>query len=186
MSIANYSVVGRILAEVQRSPHPAELVRVERTREPLRVFELQRTRRIREAPFATSFHFWAHALRAFLAGEGRPDLFEAMATHALCQVVEGVAVGPALAALSARGASPGLPESGPRPGREPVREREGASRAEYRVGYRMIDQDVMCSWVAEGDQEFVAVFWTRPDWLASAEPFDPEDDEVEAESGFEA
>ncbi len=165
MSIANYSVVSRILAEVQQSSPQPELVGVDRVDEPQQTFELRRTRRVHLAPFATPFHFWAHALQALLANEGRSDLFEAMATHALCQVVEAEEVGPALAALAGRMTS--------RPALAP----DGG----FRRGYRMIDQDVMCSWVAEAQDEWFAAFWMRPDWLARAEPFDPEMEDAELE-----
>ena len=111
-----------------------------------------------EPPFATPFHFWAHALRDLLDRQGRPDLFEAMATHALCRAEEGARAGAALRELSQR--VPGAPATG---------------TEAFSASYCMIEQDVMASWVAESRSGFVAFFWLRGDWLAAAEPYDPED-----------
>jgi hypothetical protein len=158
VSIANYSVIGRILTEVQQGSLPSGLVRIDQGREHEQVVSLHRSACRNEAPFATALHFWAHALRAFLEAEGRPDLFEAMATHALCKRVEVPELARGLAGAAARVAgAPVLP-----------------AEAGLRLGYRMIDQEVMESWVAEHDDELLAVFWVRSGWLAGALPFDPE------------
>ena len=160
MSIANYSVVGRILAEVRSAPASAALGARERRDLPDQLFELRRTAVVYERPFATPFHFWAHALHDLLESRQRLDLFEAVATHALCRVEEAGEARSALGVLAARVglAVPGV-------------------AADLRQSYRMIDQEVMCSWVTEGPSEFVAFFWLRPEWLAEAEPWDPEEEE---------
>jgi hypothetical protein len=159
MSIASYSVVGRILAQVQQGAPLARLSSVERLAAPDQVFELRRTRHVHEPPFATSFHFWAYALRAFLEGQARPDLFEAMATHGLCERVGGETAVEAFADLVGRMST-----------RDVGLDVEG-----LQAGYRMIDQDVVVSWVAESKGEQWAVFWARPAWLARAVPVDPDE-----------
>jgi hypothetical protein len=157
VSIASYSVVGRILAEVENVAPVAPLERLtslSQVADVDQVFELRRTRHLHEPPFATSFHFWAHALHAFLARHARLDLFEALATHGLCERVDAASACSAVEALARRMST--------RIDLSP----ESASR----LGYRMIDQDVMASWVVESAGEQTAVFWARPSWMASAVP----------------
>lgn len=157
MSIANHSVVSRILAQVLQEPTPRELGAPERFEGVDQRLELRRTRCLHRSPFATPFHFWGHGLLGFLGELGRPELFEAMATHGLCRGVEGEAVGHALRALVGRldGAPAASPDGG------------------FRSGYCMIEQEEMVSWLGAREAEWVAAFWVRPSWLACAQPFDP-------------
>ena len=161
MSIASQSVMGRILAEVQSRPGPPELGARERNRSEGQLFELRRSEVSHEPPFATPLHFWAHALHDLLVAEGRSDLFEALAAHGLCRVEEPEAIARGFRALAGRVGSDAEP-------------------LEVTSGYRMLDRDVVASWLAESDAGFSACFWLRADWLASAAPWEPEDDEEEA------
>lgn len=153
VSVATNSVLRRILEEVMDGESPADLGTPERTLRADQLLELRRTRTVNRPPFATSLHFWAHALRAFLAERGRVDAFEALAASCLCDATDEPALAPALAALGARVDAQLSPDS-------------------YRMGYRMIDQDVLVSWVAESEDEFLAVFWTHPGWLSEARPIE--------------
>jgi hypothetical protein len=103
-------------------------------------------------------HFWAHALRAFLAARGRADAFGPLAGHCLCDAVPAHEIATAFGELARRIA----------PSFEILR------NADYRAGYRMIEQPELVSFVAERESErgaeFVAVFWLRPTWLTNAKP----------------
>lgn len=157
MSIANYSVVGRILGEVMETSPPLELTPSPQAETADEIFQILRTGCVHEAPFATPFHFWAHALRALLEKRGRGDLFEPIATQALCRAEDGSAAQHALTALAERmGCEAAIPLAS---------------------GYRMVDQDVMVSWVGEAAEEFVAFFWVKIAWLRDAEPFEDEREE---------
>jgi hypothetical protein len=130
MSIASYSVVGRILAEVGQVAPFTPLARLSSVKQVSgldQVFELRRTRRIHETPFAI---------------------------HGLCERVDSETVASGFAELGLR-MSDGI---------------DVGDLVGLRLGYRMIDQDVMASWVAEADGEQVAVFWARPAWMAGAAP----------------
>jgi hypothetical protein len=158
MSIANNSLLRRILVEVRDGEAPEGMLPAERDEREGRLLELRRTRQIHAPPFATSLHFWAHALRAFLERLGRPELFEALAAHCLCEAAPGDRVAASYQELSAGFSPAGAPEAEPR----------------FLRGFRMIDEDVLVSWVAECDDQFVALFLARLDWVESAEPLDLE------------
>ncbi len=162
MSIAKHSVVGRILSEVAAGEVPHALFEVERSCETTQLLELRRSTRLHRPPFATPLHFWAHALRALLEDRGRPDLFDAIATDGLCRAVAGEELSAGLRELAARVAEP--PELD--------------LRVPFETGYCMLEQEEMASFVAERPGESLAVFWLRPDWLAEAEPWEPEDEEA--------
>ena len=151
MRIASYSVLGRILAEVEGTPTPP-LDGPERVEGPGEAFEI---RRASPGSFATAFHFWAHALRDLLVRSDRPDLFEPIATQALCRSEDGRTV-----------------ERAFHEHRGPMNA-DPAAPFDFRCGYEMVGQDVLASWIGERPEELVAFFWIRTDWLASAEPFDP-------------
>lgn len=154
MSIATNSVLRRILDEVRNGPVPRDLGEVESAREPGQILEVRRTRALHRPPFATSLHFWAHSLRAFLWERERPDVFDALAVNCLCDAVDARGVGPALAELARRmNPAPAL----------------GWATA-LEAGYRMIDQEGMTSWVVETTDEFASVFWVRTHWLGTAQP----------------
>ena len=151
MSIATNSVLGRILDDVRAAPAPAALGELQRVVEADALLEIRVCADVHRPPFPTSFHFWAHALRALLAAHERADAFRALAGNGLCEAVSGARVGEALERVAGRMAAPvALP------------------RRDYLRGYRMIEQDVLESWVAEGADAFVALFWVRPRWLAEA------------------
>lgn len=169
MSIANHSVVGRILAQVRQAARPRELGRPERFAAAAQALELRCSACLHRPPFSSALHFWAHALLDFLEQRGRPDLFDAMATHGLCRRLEGEALEQALAGL-ADARWPGAADR---------------LRGPFRTGWSMIEQEVMRSWLGERDDEWLAVFWVQPAWLELARPHDPraEEDEEEADAG---
>lgn len=156
MSIANNSLLRRILVEVRDAQAPAGLPPAERREDAGQLLELRRTQQVHAPPFATPLHFWAHALRAFLADRGRPELFEALAASSLCEAIPGERVEAMFRTLAER-LSP------------PVSLQDGKP---FVGGYRMVDERVLVSWVAERRQELVALFWARPDWIARAQPLD--------------
>ena len=135
-------------------PPPQRLGAPWRSESDGRLLELHRTQHLHAAPFATSLHFWGHALRAFLEAHGRSELFEALAANCLCEAVAGAEVGAALAVAAPHAEAP---------------LRLGGGDL-WRAGYRMIDQGVMVSWVAESDREFVASFRADRSWLETAQP----------------
>jgi len=95
-----------------------------------------------------------------------------LASQGLCERFDGETAATAFADLDRRMAS----RVGTVEDLEPDR---------LRVGYRMIDQAVMVSWVGESKCEQRAVFWARPRWLASARPIEfpaPEDADAESQS----
>ena len=140
---------------MRERPEPAELGPAKRVLRADQLLEVRRTRAVNRPPFATSLHFWAHALRAFLVERGRMDAFQPLAVNCLCEATEESAIHTALEAL------------GERVDASLVADDEG-----FEIGYRMIDQDVLVSWVAEREDEFLAVFWARPDWLSEAQPIE--------------
>jgi hypothetical protein len=166
LSIPGNSVLRRILEEVLSQRAPADLRVAERGETPEAQLELWRTTAAHRPPFATSLHFWAHTLRRFLGERGRDDLFAPFAGHCLCEAVRPGVLPSTLSELGCR-ITPAV-----------TIERNDA----YRIGYRMIDQPELASWVAErggtgeregngdGDAEFVALFFVRPAWLAKARP----------------
>ncbi len=154
MSISGNSVLRRILDEVRGESSHLDLETVERRDTAGAVLEIRRTHHVHRPPFSTSLHFWAHSLRAFLDGRGRPDVFAALANHCLCEATEASRIGPALEALGRR-VSPAHSIAPP---------------TSCHAGYRMIDQEGLVSWVAESDDEFWALFWARPRWLEQAQP----------------
>lgn len=158
MSIANNSLLRRILVEVRDAPAPGGVSEPERSQAQGWLLELRRTTRVHEPPFATSLHFWAHALRAFLEDHRRPELFEALAANCLCEAIPAEQARATLREICER-VSPG-----PR-----IETGDGLLGV-----YRMIDQELLASWVSERSDEFVALFWTRPDWLATAQLLPPE------------
>lgn len=156
MSIANNSLLRRILVEVRDAEIPAGLGPAECNEGAGQLLELRRTPHVHAPPFVTSLHFWAHALRAFLEDRGRADLFEALAVNCLCEAIAGERLEAALAGLAGR-LSPTV---------------ELGDGGAFVCGYRMIEQEQLVSWVAERSQEFVALFWARPQWIATARPLD--------------
>jgi len=154
MSIPSNSVLRRILEDVVARPALPGLVPAERAETPDVLFEVWRTAEVHRPPFATSLHFWAHALKGFLAASGRSDLFGPFAGHCLCEAIAPADVAEGLGRLAPAGTAA----------------RQNAPTAGYRAGYRMIDQEDLVSWVAERPGEFVAVFRVRCAWLAEAEP----------------
>jgi hypothetical protein len=154
VSIPSNSVLRRILEDVVSGPVPSGFEAVECGIAAAEEIEVWRSRAIHTPPFATSLHFWAHALRALLSERDRPDAFGPLAGHCLCDAVPGARIADAFTGLAAR-ISPSFSIE---------------RNADYRAGYRMIDQDEFVSWVAERDDEFVAVFWMRPAWIAQAQP----------------
>jgi len=152
MSLSTNSALRRILDEAREVSLPAGAMQVARAESSGQMLEVRRSSFAYEPPFATSLHFWAHALRALLQEHGRGDAFDALAVNCLCKSVPGAEVAPAFDALSRR--------------LEPAF--EIPSNTSYRSGYLMIEQEVLVSWVAERSEEFVALFWVRPSWLSSA------------------
>lgn len=156
MTIATNSVLRRILDEARHEPVPDETMPSHRFRAADRILEVRETEHGGEAPFATSLHFWAHALRAFLDGQGRADAFDALAVNCLCKTLPGDAVSPAIAPLLE-----GFDAAGP------ARE---VCAGPFDQGHLMIEQDVLISWVTERARRFVALFWVEPGWLQHARP----------------
>jgi hypothetical protein len=154
LSIPSNSVLRRILEEVLAGPVSPGLAPAERGDAPGQSIEVWRSFEVHRPPFSTSLHFWAHALRALLAERGRSDAFGALASHCLCEAVPSAEVARAIVRLGHR-LGPSFR----------IERNEG-----YRAGYRMIEQDELVSWVAELEDEFVALFWMRPSWLATAQP----------------
>jgi hypothetical protein len=154
MSIATNSVLRRILDEVRRGPSPIDPGALEACGDHEQCLEARRTSDVHQPPFATSLHFWAHALRAFLAARGRPELFDALANHCLCEAADPLRIASALDALGRR-VHPPLAT---------------APAGVIRAGYRMLDHEWLESWLAESDGEFVAVFWVHAPRLLAAKP----------------
>jgi len=152
LSVPSNSILRRILDEVTAGAMPSGCAQAEIGEAPGQRLEVWRATDVHRPPFATSLHFWAHALRAFLGAHHRPDAFLPLASHCLCEAVPKDEIARAFDRLARR--------VGPR--------FDVARNTGYRAGYRMIEQDEFASWVAERDGEFVALFWLRPGWLALA------------------
>ena len=93
------------------------------------------------ASFTTAFEFWTHALRVWLLRAGVAERFEPIVGNALCEPVSEADLRGALASRSVD------------------------MRGSFANGYRMLDQDLVESYVIETDAEIRAYFWEDLDWL---------------------
>jgi len=83
MSIHPNRVLARIIEQVEQSDWPPLAPKIHSLangREWIRVYEAPDLER-----YATSFHFWVHALRDELAARGRGEDLMGVAGHALCR-----------------------------------------------------------------------------------------------------
>lgn len=155
MSIAQKSLLRLIVEEVANASQPAAVAVHEHFAGADESLEVATTRHVHAAPFATSMHFWAHALRGFLERSDRPELFVALATNCRCE---------------AAGALQPVNEWSPlaeRFGAKPLTEYAGGP---LERGFAMIAEASLVSWVAETANGYVAWFWARSEWLAVARP----------------
>lgn len=156
MSIAPNRVVARIVEEV------AGAARIELDRALLapcsrgsaansRVHVEVARASIRPAPpCASLFHFWTHALRAFLDEAGHVDQLRDAASAALCARLEPPELERALRSIAARA------------GVEPARLAPASGARAPRVeAYCMIDGRCRGSLVAASDREWWAVSWAH-------------------------
>lgn len=93
------------------------------------------------ASFTTAFEFWTHALRVWLLRAGVAERFEPIVGNALCEPVSEAELRGALASRSVD------------------------MRGSFANAYRMLDQDLVESYVIETDAEIRAYFWEDLDWL---------------------
>ena len=140
MSIQPNRVVWRIVDEVARAPRP-DLAFEETSHGSERVVVVRHRTPAGDAPPATLFHFWAHALRAFLELHDQADQLEGAAGYAMCEQLGPRELASELARLYAplgSAAPPALPEA--------------------RDAYKMMDGPCRRSIVLEGSDERCAFF----------------------------
>lgn len=145
MSIQPTSVVRRIVADARANPRADLECEVLAPGEPgaAGIGTRERVTWIRAplASFTTAFEFWTHALCVWLLRAGVAERFEPIVGNALCEPASAAELRAALAS------------------------RRIDLRAPFSHAYRMLDQDVVESWVIETDAELRAFFWEDLDWL---------------------
>ena len=143
MSIQPTSVVRRIVEDARSNPRADLECEVLAPEELRATGTRQRVTWIRAplASFTTAFEFWTHALRVWLLRAGVAERFEPIVGNALCEPVSEADLRGALASRSVD------------------------MRVSFANGYRMLDQDLVESYVIETDAEIRAYFWEDLDWL---------------------
>ena len=140
MSIQPNRVVWRIVDEVARAPRP-RLAFEQVANRSERVVLVRHRPAGRDAGLATLFHFWAHALRAFLELHDQADQLEGTAGYAMCERLGPRELEIELAQLYAPlepAMQPALPDA--------------------RDAYKMMDGPCRRSLVLEGTSERCALF----------------------------
>jgi hypothetical protein len=104
------------------------------------------TAAVGRAPYASALHFWAHGLAAYLEACGAGRYFDAVAGGGLCDAGRHGEASQALARMCGGRLQWGGP---------------------YYQTYRMIDQPVFQSYVAESSARYRAFFWEAAGWAES-------------------
>jgi len=150
VSIQPGRVLWRIANEVRRTPElrlPAESQAWTTCVTATERVDLVRVGVAETHGFASLLHFWAHALRTVLAGQGQGNQLEGVVGYAMCESIDRRGLDAAWQGRTAGMQVQGLPASVP-------------SDA-LREAYRMVDGECRASCVAASETEWLAFFWAH-------------------------